>query len=674
LIRLQDLEDAVAWERFGLGAQTFAYGVEALAESSSGDPLDYTGGVTIEYGDYGEVLRITDFVIDEQGRSHVQYPSDPGYYYILFHPRSMIHILHSISRVALLCLSVCQATAAINTITSFNSSQTDLVSTDPFDFLTAANSDADQVPGDAWAQAQGIVKSRWQDHELKTIASTRKSASGSKAVSMMADFVHEFDMRGVLELGWRASHSQLDASITFNDVVSLVAVDPALPNLLSVTYFIELTAYRTHSIDIPAGQRPLYRLEDRIRFNANAGGLEFAPVEFDMTFYDIHTRPPITTEYSVLEDDVNIPDQQLIPDSQQIHILEFDLPRVLESGNIVGYAADFTASLVIESTHKFLNDGPEVNYFLRGQVEFNFSNSADVLGMLVRDETGAIRTDIEVTSAEGVIYPLLTAPITNAPPPTPTGPVILSPVAVSESGLGTSSAVAGLENIINRSGLGKPMVSGSTLFDDYIFDGDRPTADPDYRGYWSSEVSYDGTYNGALDFDLGDVYVVDRLAIWNGTLEDIELLIAPSPVGPWQSAGTFTLPNQNPLVYSLIEPEVLVLDESIHSRYLRVQVNSTYPYLPRETFEYAILRELALSVSPLPEPEGAILSLRVDPGSLFVTWPSSAIGFQLQSATTLADGGDWRDIDEPPALQGDQYGVSVDRESAGTRFFRLHKP
>jgi hypothetical protein len=230
--------------------------------------------------------------------------------------------------------------------------------------------------------------------------------------------------------------------------------------------------------------------------------------------------------------------------------------------------------------------------------------------MLVRDESGAIRTDIEVTSAEGIIYPLLTAPITNAPPPTSSGPFILSPVAVSESGLGTPSVDAALENIINHSGLGKPMVSGSSLFDDYIFDGDRPTANPDYRGYWQSEVSFDGTFNGALDFDLGDHYVVDRLALWNGTL----------------------------------------------------------------AFEYAILRELALSVSPLPDSEGAFLSLSMDGASLLVTWPAVAIGFQLQSATTLADGGDWRDIDESPDLQGDQHAASVDRESAGTRFFRLRKP
>jgi hypothetical protein len=381
----------------------------------------------------------------------------------------MIHRLHRISRVALLCLSVCQATAAINTTTSFNAAQTDKLSSDPFVFETETGADADQVSGSVEAEASGIVGSPLQTHEFSIEAITIKNQSGPKPVSMRANSNHEFEMRGIDgNVLWLASDSQLEASSTFNDVVSLVDLDPTLPNLLSVTYFFRLSANRTHIIDSAAGQQPLYRLEERIRFNANAGGLEFAPVEFDMTFYDPHTRPPITTEYSVLEDDVNIIGQQLIPDSQQIHILQFDLPRVLEFGNIVGYAANFAASLVIESSHKFLNDGPSLNFFLSGSVYLGVSNSADVLGMLVRDETGAIRTDIEVTSAEGVIYPLLTEPITNAPPPTSSGPVILSPVAVSESGLGTSSADVGLENIINHSGLGKPMVSGSTLFDDYI--------------------------------------------------------------------------------------------------------------------------------------------------------------------------------------------------------------
>ncbi|HAV65247.1 MAG TPA: hypothetical protein DCY13_23105 [Verrucomicrobiales bacterium] len=64
-------------------ADAVAYGPDTLAESMSGDPLKYSGGVMVEYGDYGELLRITDFTIDAEGRSHVQFPSNPEYYYLL---------------------------------------------------------------------------------------------------------------------------------------------------------------------------------------------------------------------------------------------------------------------------------------------------------------------------------------------------------------------------------------------------------------------------------------------------------------------------------------------------------------------------------------------------------------------------------------------------------------
>ena len=80
----------------------------------------------------------------------------------------MIHIFHSISRVALLCLSVCAATAAINTITFFNANQSDLISSDPYVYQTAADTDSDQVSGDAEARATGSVVSPFQIHWLST--------------------------------------------------------------------------------------------------------------------------------------------------------------------------------------------------------------------------------------------------------------------------------------------------------------------------------------------------------------------------------------------------------------------------------------------------------------------------------------------------------------------------
>jgi hypothetical protein len=56
--------------------------------------------------------------------------------------------------------------------------------------------------------------------------------------------------------------------------------------------------------------------------------------------------------------------------------------------------------------------------------------------------------------------------------------------------------------------------------------------------------------------------------------------------------------------------------------------------------------------------------------SLSLSWPTNASGFVLQSATTLANGGDWQDSSLKATVVGDQNVVSVDT-TAPTGFFRL---
>ncbi len=333
-------------------------------------------------------------------------------------------------------------------------------------------------------------------------------------------------------------------------------------------------------------------------------------MEFDETFYDPHTDTP-TFPYSVLAEDVNY-SRTLIPAHQQIYRVQVEYERVLEFGNIVGYLANLDVSLIVDSTYKFANDGPGVNYFLHGDIRLDVSNSLDILGILIRDETGAIRTDVDVTSSEGVNYPLLSAPIVAPPPPPPSSKVIISPVAVTENGLGTFNDDVVLENTIDHSGLAKAFVSGEISFDEYVFEGASPRSDNDFHNYWQSGLSLNGQFAGALDFDLGEEYLVDRLAVWNGTLEDVEVLVALAPEGPWQSVGAFTLQNQNPLVYPIIEPEVLDLAGSHLARYLRLEVDSAYPYIFGQNFEYAILREIAVSAMPDIEPPGLPGDINLD--------------------------------------------------------------
>jgi uncharacterized repeat protein (TIGR03803 family) len=70
---------------------------------------------------------------------------------------------------------------------------------------------------------------------------------------------------------------------------------------------------------------------------------------------------------------------------------------------------------------------------------------------------------------------------------------------------------------------------------------------------------------------------------------------------------------------------------------------------------------------------GPLLTLIASGPNVILTWPTNATGFVLQSASTLANGGDWQDSSLTLTIVGDQNVVPVDT-SAPAGFFRLHKP
>ena len=67
------------------------------------------------------------------------------------------------------------------------------------------------------------------------------------------------------------------------------------------------------------------------------------------------------------------------------------------------------------------------------------------------------------------------------------------------------------------------------------------------------------------------------------------------------------------------------------------------------------------------------LTLVLSSSTVLLSWPTNASGFVLQSATTLANGGDWQDCSLPATVVGDQNVVTVDTTvpTAPTGFFRL---
>ena len=172
---------------------------------------------------------------------------------------------------------------------------------------------------------------------------------------------------------------------------------------------------------------------------------------------------------------------------------------------------------------------------------------------------------------------------------------MLSPVAVLGTDLGTLDPQTSLGNMINQSGLDKPFISGVTDFDEYFTTGAQPFAQALFTNNWQSEVDFSLPLAGFVDFDLGDVYTIDRLGIWNITLATGDILVSDTLGGPFVDAGDFTLPTKVNFPFSY-QPEIVTLDAPIEARYLRLGITSAHKFDATDTFTYAIVGEVVVDV------------------------------------------------------------------------------
>lgn len=169
---------------------------------------------------------------------------------------------------------------------------------------------------------------------------------------------------------------------------------------------------------------------------------------------------------------------------------------------------------------------------------------------------------------------------------------MLSPVAVLGTDLGFFDATTPLENMINQSALDKPFSSGVTDFDGYFTTGGQPFGQGG-PGNWWSDFSFNLPLMGFVDFDLGDTYTLDRIAIWNRSLENVDIYFSDTPGGLTTLGGSYTLTNHLHFPFSYL-PEVLELDSTVEARYMRFQINSTYKFDITDTFAYAIVGEVVV--------------------------------------------------------------------------------
>lgn len=225
--------------------------------------------------------------------------------------------------------------------------------------------------------------------------------------------------------------------------------------------------------------------------------------------------------------------------------------------------------------------------------------AAEVVGVVVRDANGDILPNAIIVAIQDKDYPVLD----EVPQPPLPDKVILSPVAAATD-LGEYDGSVPVSQLIDQSGLFVAFDSGTTGFDAYFAQTDADLANGFYYNNWQSEIAYALPLQGHLEFELDDTYAIDRLALWNVTLEDIRVLVRDSDLAPWSEVGQFTLPDRQ--AYYSLPVDVLDLGGDHDARSVRIEIDSVHlsSYGP---WAYAIVGEVAVSATPAPEPGSAAM-------------------------------------------------------------------
>jgi hypothetical protein len=216
-------------------------------------------------------------------------------------------------------------------------------------------------------------------------------------------------------------------------------------------------------------------------------------------------------------------------------------------------------------------------------------------------------------------------------PAVASGQVMLSPVAVVGTDLGSCCAEAPLANLINQSGVEKPFISGTTDFDTYFAVPHQTFAMNGPANNWQSDVAFTLPLHGYVDFDLGASHRVSQLALWNVTAKDITVSFSEDLAGLATApvAGSFALVSHASFSFSYAV-DLLPFSAPQQGRYLRLAINSAHLIAPGLDFTYAILGEVVASMAPAATPAMAIA--REPNGDVTVTFTGT-----LQAAPT-ADG------------------------------------
>ena len=436
------------------------------------------------------------------------------------------------------------------------------------------------IDGTSSAVDTGSIVGTYGEHTVDVSATVDTSLDKTR---LRAKGEHTYDLSG-LNLTtdqWRLVTGTQTLRATHVDVLDFLNA-PFAP--LTVEMYWEVRGTDDALIDLPLGQQVVYSFDTDVSLTSttvapNSGGGSF-------------------------NETVPWPGGLRATDLNQAKELEQDEEYV-----VMTFEVDPGEDLEVETTFEVTPFTQLVNTFegfalstsVEGHHDARFDQSAVLVGVIVRDTLGNILPGIFISADSGNTYPMLEqVPI----PPSP-GQVIVSPVAIESTDLGEFGATTPLTNMINQSGLVKTFTSGVSGFDRYFDFNPVPLTSNDFMNNWQSLVDFTLPLTGHVDFDLGGTYLIDRVALWNSSLENIRLQVASDPGGPWTELGAYVLPSH--LFFLSYTPDVLDLNGMFAADYLRIEVDSAHKFSFTDTFTYAIVGEVAVSAIPVPEPEAWLM-------------------------------------------------------------------
>ncbi len=419
----------------------------------------------------------------------------------------------------------------------------------------------------------GTLSALYGDHDVRLEAQVTSTDDGT--IRLGAKGEHGFDLTGIdFQNRWETVVSNLLASAEFVDTLTISGVPGSSA---TVEFYFQIRGET--EVEINQGFSDLwltadtnYRLEATTASPHSGGGTHNGSVGWPTRYvYASFADKKVVDDYVVLSLDVD-------PSEEIPFEIYFEIDQRTDlNGSVEG------ANL-------------QTNGFHRPQL---YDLGAELLGVVVKDQFGLVFPNATIDSDGGYDYPVEAEP----PPPILPSHVIVSPIAIADTDLGEyDPSQVPLSQMIDQSGLHVPFVSGQTGFDYYFSQAEADRSDVGFQNNWQSEVSFDLPLQGYVDFDLGEELTIDRLGIWNISLEDIRVEIADSPTGPWSEIGQFTLSsNINVLGYHRVQ--TLDLGGPRTGRYLRINVDSAHLY--DNSFTYAVVGEVVVSsLTPVPEPGG----------------------------------------------------------------------